>query len=258
MWDKYPDGWGSSASDKGCCWTSPWGWLDLPCAWWEPLKAFPKGCVLLAPWMPEGLAQYNRIHAFSLIYLKPLQIMRILLWGCCFFITAYNRLLFSWDIHPHGHTEECVSVAACPLWETETLCFFHLVPLLIHRTEENLENTATSSPWLNTFPAQQGFICECEILAIMHLSWIKWAFLWNLDKAEDHLTYFRLLFPHVSPGNEPFFLLAGGTMVPKMSVWGWGHCPISLPTAAVSSAQAYRRCYFGRHHDPAQIGKHLF
>lgn len=36
------------------------------------IKAFPKGCVLLAAWMPEGLAQLIRIHTFGLIYLKPL------------------------------------------------------------------------------------------------------------------------------------------------------------------------------------------
>lgn len=122
-------------------------------------------------------------------------------------------------------------VAACPLWETETQWIFHLLPLMIKKTEENLENTATCSPWLNTPPMQQGCICECEILAIVHLSWNSWAFLWNLGKAEGHLTYFRLMFLHVSPSSEP--LCAGcwhfcpqGAMV---SIWDWGYCPISLP-----------------------------
>lgn len=126
MWGKDPDGWGSSASAKGCCRTSPRGWLDLPCAWWEPLQAFPKGCVLLAAWTPEGLAQFSRIHTFGLIYLEPLQILKFFPWGRGFFITACNRLLSLWGIHPHGHRAEPCSACSClsSLGDRNTITYY--------------------------------------------------------------------------------------------------------------------------------------
>lgn len=104
--------------------------------------------------------------------------------------------------------------------EIETASTSHLPTLLIKKQGNVLIscsiNTATSSPLLNTHPAQQSFICEYEALTLMHPSWANSAFLSNLGKAEDNLAYFILMLPQALPSNDPLFPWA------LLSSWGRG------------------------------------
>lgn len=104
--------------------------------------------------------------------------------------------------------------------EIETPSTSHLPTLLIKKQGNVLIscsiNTATSSPLLNTHPAQQSFICEYEALTLMHPSWANSAFLSNLGKAEDNLAYFILMLPQALPSNDPLFPWA------LLSSWGRG------------------------------------
>lgn len=190
---------------------------------------------------------------------EPLPDARVVPWEWSFFNTADKHVagcpLPSWGTQQSPAypgtagsvgTHNSTSGRAARCSETETWCTFCLPTSLVKKQRKILIsgriNKASSSPLLDAHPAQWDFICEYEALTLVHLSWTNSAFLSNLGKAENNLTYFILMFPRAPSSHAPLFPPSSWHCVVLMglrvSIWGWCYCPVSLPTATASSAQA--------------------